>query len=448
MNEKILILDDEAGVRQFLTLALEKDGYEVKALASPVEGVELIKKERYDLAIVDLKMPEMDGISALKKMKHISPDLSVIMITAFATIESAIEAMKEGAFDYVIKPFKIDEIRLTIEKAFREKKLLKENKLLKQEVRSRYGIASIIGASVEIEKVKEIIRKLAKTDSTVLIVGESGTGKELVARAIHYSGGRASHPFMAIDCSAIPETLLESELFGHEKGSFTGAFKTKEGLFEVASEGTIFLDEIAASDLTIQVRLLRVLQEKEFRRVGGTRDLKVQSRLMAATNRNLEEEVAKGTFRQDLFFRLNVIPIYLPPLRERKGDIPVLARYFLTLFSQREKKKIKEISGEAMELLETYPWPGNVRELEHLIERAVVLSVNDTITPIDLPLRIQEKSAEAIKSNSLRGLVEEYERRLIADTIEESKGNKFKAARLLGLSRQNLQYKLKKYGFK
>jgi len=251
---------------------------------------------------------------------------------------------------------------------------------------------------------------------------------------------------MTIDCSAIPETLLESELFGHEKGAFTGAFRTKEGLFEAAKEGTIFLDEIAASGIAIQARLLRVLQEKEFKRIGGIKDIKVNSRVIAATNRDLEEEVAKGNFRQDLFFRLNVVPIYLPPLRERKGDVPLLARHFLSKLSRRENKKIKDISPEALLLLENYPWPGNVRELEHLIERAVILTSAEIITPVDLPLRIQEKGTTTRKNGSLRNMVEEYERRLIADTLEESSGNKFKAARVLGLSRQNLQYKIRKYG--
>lgn len=445
MNEKILILDDDSGVREFLSLALNKDGYEVKSLASPLEGVEILKEERYDIAIVDLKMPELDGISTLKKIKEIS-DASVIMITAFATIESAIEAMKEGAFDYITKPFKVDEIRLVIEKALKERRLVRENKILNKELKERYGISSIVGETPKIQYVLDMVKRLARTDSTVLIYGESGTGKELVARAIHYTSPRAIHPFMAIDCSAIPETLLESELFGHERGAFTGAFRTKEGLFEVARDGTIFLDEIAASGINIQVKLLRVLQEKEFRRVGGTKDIRVNSRVIAATNRNLEEEVARGNFRQDLFYRLNVVPIHIPPLRDRKGDIPILARHFLSLFSKRENKKIKDISKEALLLLENYPWPGNVRELEHLIERAVILTSSDTITPVDLPLRIKEKrQGISHKNGSLRDMVEEYERRLIADTLQECGGNKFKAARLLGLSRQNLQYKLRKY---
>ena len=445
MNEKILILDDEPGIRKFLQLALSKNGYEVRAMASPNEALNLLKEEIYDIAVVDLKMPELDGITVLKKMKKIVPDITVIMITAFATVESAIEAMKEGAFDYIIKPFKIDEARLIIERALKEKKLIQENKNLNREVKKCYGLSSIIGESNEIKKVFEIMEKLAGTDSTVLIYGESGTGKELVARAIHYTGSRAHNPFMAIDCSAIPETLLESELFGHEKGAFTGAFRNKEGLFEVAREGTVFLDEIAASGLGIQARLLRVLQEKEFRRVGGTKDIKVNSRVITATNRNLEEEVDKGNFRQDLFFRLNVVLLHLPPLRERSGDIPLLARHFLLKFSKRENKKIKDISQEALLLLENYPWPGNVRELEHLIERAIILTSGEIITPVDLPLRIQEKNRAIKKMGSLRDMVEEYEKRLIADTLEECKGNKFKAARVLGLSRQNLQYKIKKH---
>ena len=445
MNEKILILDDEPGIRKFLKLALSKNGYEVRAMASPDEGLKLLKEERYDIAIVDLKMPELDGITALKKIKESCPDITVIMITAFATIESAVEAMKEGAFDYIIKPFKVDEVRLIIEKALREKRLLQENKILSRELKGRYGLSSIIGESAQIQKVFEIVKKIAKTDSTVLIYGETGTGKELIARALHYTGLRAHKPFMAIDCSAIPETLLESELFGYEKGAFTGAFRTKEGLFEAAGEGTIFLDEIAASSLAIQARLLRVLQEKEFKRIGGIKDIKVNNRVIAATNRDLEEEAAKGNFRQDLFFRLNVLPIYLPPLRERKGDVPVLAGHFLSKFGRRENKKIKDISPEALLLLENYPWPGNVRELEHLIERAVILTSSGIITPVDLPLRIQEKGQAIRKNGSLRDMVEEYERRLIADTLEESNGNKFKAARVLGLSRQNLQYKIRKY---
>jgi DNA-binding NtrC family response regulator len=446
MNEKILILDDDAGIRQFLTIALKRDGYDAMSMASPGEGLKRLKEEKYDVAIVDLKMPEFDGITALKKMKGISPELSVIMITAFATIESAIEAMKKGAFDYITKPFKIDEIRLIIEKALKEKRLIQENKILNRELTARSGFSSIIGESPPMQKVFAMIKKLAKTDSTVLIYGESGTGKELAARAIHYTGSRTNRPFTAIDCSAIPETLLESELFGHERGAFTSAFKTKEGLFEIAKEGTIFLDEIGAAGLGIQARLLRVLQEKEFRRVGGIKDIKVNSRVIAATNRKLDEEVVKGNFRQDLFFRLNVVPIHLPPLRERKEDITALAKHFLVKFSKRENKKTRDISREALTLLENYPWPGNVRELEHLIERAVILTSGKIITPIDLPLRIQEKGRETVQKNgSLRDLVEEYERRLIADTLQECEGNKFKTARVLGLSRQNLQYKIKKY---
>ncbi|TKB76808.1 MAG: sigma-54-dependent Fis family transcriptional regulator, partial [Nitrospira sp.] len=377
--EKILIVDDEKSMRDVLAIMLTRAGYAVTEAADGEEAIGHIQKDIFDLVITDLRMPTIDGLDVLKAVKDASPGTVVLMMTAYASPESAVEAMKRGAFDYVTKPFQIDEVQLIIRNALEQRRLSSENTLLKRELAGQATFSQLIGHSESMQRVFDMIKKVADSRSNVLICGESGTGKELVARAIHYHSCRSQFPFVAINCSALPETLLESELFGHMKGSFTGAVCNKAGLFEVAGGGTIFLDEIADTTPAMQVKLLRVIQEREFRRVGGTRDVKVDVRIVAATNKELEKAVADGSFREDLFYRLDVIPIHLPPLRVRSGDIPLLAQHFLEKFAKANGKPTPTLTQEALRLLIEHEWRGNVRELENLIERAVAFTNGTTI---------------------------------------------------------------------
>lgn len=447
---RILIVDDEKGMRDFLSIMLKKDGYEVVSAENGTEALSVVQREIFDLVISDVKMPDMNGIDLLRAIKELSPETVVIMITAYGTTESAVEAMKLGAYDYITKPFKVDEIRLVIQKALEKGRLRRENILLRREIEARAGFENFIGSSPAMQKVFSIIRQVADTRSTVLVTGESGTGKELVARAIHFSSSRRNRPFVTVNCGALPETLLESELFGYMKGSFTGAVSNKQGLFEAADGGTIFLDEISATTPSLQIKLLRVLQEKEFKRVGGTSDIKVDVRVIAASNRDLKAEVEKGAFREDLFYRLNVIPIHLPPLRERREDIPLLADFFLKRFSSNRRISI---SPEAMELLVAYHWPGNVRELENTIERLAILAHGDTISADQIPDSIKgnRPCPELIPSDipdqglDLEALIENAERVLIRKALEKAGGVKTEAARLLGLSFRSFRHRLQKY---
>jgi len=456
--EKILVVDDEQGLREVLSIMLKRTGYAVTSVADGEEAVELLNKEIFDLVITDLRMPKVDGMEVLKAAKSASPETVVLVITAFATADSAVEAMKQGAYDYLTKPFQVDEVQLIIRNALEKRRLTTENILLKREMASQSSFAQLVGQSEAMQKVFEVVRKVADSKSNVLICGESGTGKELVARAIHYNSGRSALPFVAVNCSAVPETLLESELFGHMKGSFTGAISNKAGLFEVANGGTIFLDEIGDTTPAIQVKLLRVIQEREFRRVGGHQDIKVDVRVVAATNKNLEKAVADGSFREDLYYRLDVIPIRLPPLRMRSGDIPLLANHFLERFSKESGKPLPVLSSDAMRVLVAHEWRGNVRELENLIERVVAFSTGGTVTDIDvqgwLHRSVAPQSQQGLSLDltdegvDLEGLVNGIEKELLIKALEQSKWVKKKAARLLRLNARSFRYRLEKYAIK
>ena len=455
MPEKVLIVDDEPGMREFLQIMLEKMGFEVVASPSGEDAINRLENSHFDLIICDLKLPRVSGMEVLRKSKEINPEVPVIMITAFGSPESAVEAMKLGAYDYITKPFKLDEIQLVINKALEKARLLEENIQLRKELKTKYGFDQLVGVSEPMRRIYQLIRQVAPTNSNVLISGESGTGKELVAKAIHYNSPRRSYPFLVVNCASIPETLLESELFGHTKGAFTGAYQARRGMFELAHKGTIFLDEIAEMPLSLQAKLLRVIEEKSFRRLGGEEEIKVDVRIISATNRELEKEVEEGRFREDLYYRLNVIRIHLPPLRERKEDLPILARHFLEKYSKVLRKPIKKISQEAEELLLQYHWPGNVRELENTIERAVSLESGEIILPESLPEKIQS-SGEKIIPNSLLTLPPEgidlektladIEKKLLKEALIRTKGNKTKAAQLLGISFRSFRYRLAKLG--
>jgi two-component system response regulator PilR (NtrC family) len=450
--EKILVVDDEKSMRDFLGLVLKKEGYFVAVASEGEEAIKVLQKDIFDLVITDVKMPKLSGIDVLKAVKETASETLVIMITAFASAETAIEALKEGAYDYITKPFQIDEVKLIIRNALEKRRLRAENLLLRRELKGLATFENIIGKSEKIQKVFETVRKVADTTSNVLILGESGTGKELIARAIHFDSRRKDKPFVTVNCSALPETLLESELFGHMKGSFTGAISNKEGLFEVANGGTIFLDEIGETSPAIQVKLLRVLQEKEFRRIGGTKDVRVDVRIIAATNKDLDRAVAEGTFREDLYYRLDVIPIHLPPLRERLEDIPLLAQHFLSKFSQTAGKNIKGITPEAIQLLKSQEWRGNVRELENVIERVIAFITGDMIDSEDLRGCFQkpsQKDAWALplpeEGLNLEELLNRLEGEFLLKALERTRWVKKEAAKLLQMDFRAFRYRLAKH---
>ena len=454
----ILVIDDERSMREFLSIMLEKEGYKVIAMDNGNDALDFIKKNNYDLIITDIKMPKVSGINILRESMALHTNTPVIMITAFASTDVAVEAMKLGAYDYITKPFKVDEIKVIIKNAIEKKSLFDENISLKEELKGRYQFSNIVGKSDKIQKVFELIMKVANSKSTVLITGESGTGKELVARGIHHNSERRDKPFVSISCGAIPETLLESELFGHQKGAFTGADSDKKGLFEVADGGTFFLDEVSEAPPSIQAKLLRVLQEKEFKRVGGVKDIKVNVRVIAATNKNLHKLIEDGKFREDLYYRLNVIPIELPSLRERKEDIPLLVSHFINKYNSINKKGIKGIRPETMEKLERYVWRGNIRELENVIERAVTLEIADNIYPESLPDEIRNYEIEPLKilieplksdipseGLNLEDYISKIEKDIILNALEKTGWVKKKAAELLNMSFRSFRYKLQKY---
>jgi two-component system response regulator PilR (NtrC family) len=456
--EKILVVDDEQSLRDVLSIMLKRAGYAVTSAMDGEEAIEFLNKEIFDLVITDLRMPKLDGMEVLKAVKSASPETVVLIITAFATADSAVEAMKQGAYDYLTKPFQVDEVQLIIRNALEKRRLTTENILLKREMASQSSFAQLVGQSEAMQKVFDVVRKVADSKSNVLICGESGTGKELVARAIHYNSARSVLPFVAVNCSAVPETLLESELFGHMKGSFTGAISNKAGLFEIANGGTIFLDEIGDTTPTIQVKLLRVIQEREFRRVGGNQDVKVDVRVVAATNKDLEQAVAEGSFREDLYYRLDVIPIRLPPLRMRTSDIPLLVNHFLERFSKESGKAKPVISPEAMHILLGHEWRGNVRELENLIERVVAFSMGGPVTDVEVrgwlhrPTTQSQQSAMPLdltdEGLDLEGLINGIEKDLLLKALERSKWVKKKAARMLRLNTRSFRYRLEKYAIK
>jgi len=458
MQCRILVVDDEESIREFFEIMLKREGYEVVTSANGRDALETLKKHQVDLIISDIQMPEVSGMELLAKVKEIDPEMLFIMITAFGSTETAVEAMKLGAYDYIPKPFKIDEVKIIIRQAL-EKRLLKlENVQLKKELGTKYAFDNIIGGAPPMLRIYEMVKRVANTKSSVLITGESGTGKELIARAIHYNGPLKDKPFVTVNCGAIPENLMESEMFGHKKGSFTGAIADKKGLFEVANSGTIFLDELGELPLTMQVKLLRVIQEGTFKRVGGTEDIHVDVRIISATNKNLELEVKSGRFREDLFYRLNVIQIHCPPLRERREDIPMLANHFLEKFSKALGVNVKKISNEAMESLKRYHFPGNVRELENIIERTVALEPGTMILPESLPrhlLEIQQPigqlDANKIEIDEEKGielekLTADFERTLLIKALQQTGGIKKKAAKLLNISFRSMRYRVDKYG--
>ncbi len=453
--EKILVADDEQSMREFLDIMLSKEGYKVTLASNGEEVLRLIENDIFDLALLDIRMPRIDGITALKKIKDTSPETVVIMITAYASTDTAIKAMKEGAYDYITKPFKIEEIKLIIKNALEKRSLQSENILLKKVVRDRFHFENIIGQSPKMMAIYELLEKVSPTKTNILITGESGTGKELVAKAIHFNSPRKDKPFVTLNCGAIPEALIESELFGHMKGAFTDAISTKKGLFEIADGGTIFLDEISELPLLMQVKLLRVLQDKEFKRVGGTEDIKVDVRIISATNKDLEEAVREKKFREDLFYRLNVIQIKLPPLRERKEDIPLLAEHFLKKYSQELNKNISRISPDALRILLNYDYPGNVRELQNIIERAVALETSEELTPKNLNSYIEDQlPTKKIPFDleipnegiDLERFVSDIEKTLILKALDKTKGIKKKAAELLHINFRSMRYRLEKYG--
>ena len=440
---KILVVDDEYSVRESLRDWLMEEGYEVGLASSGEEALKMVKEDFWQVVLLDLKMPGMDGIETLKRIKDLEPETEIIMITAYATIESAVEAMKFGAYDYVIKPFEPEEVELQIKKIISHQELVTENVYLKEELQKEYEFDQIIGQSKPMQRVYELIAQVAPTDSTVLVTGESGTGKELVARAIHANSPRCYGPFVAVSCGALPDTLLESELFGYEKGAFTGADHSKKGRFEMANGGTLFLDEIGDVSPKTQVDLLRVLQQREFRRLGGHKVIETDVRIIAATNRDLIKAIGEKKFREDLYYRLNVISIHLPPLRERKDDIPLLTRHFIKKFAIKLHKDQKTVSPSAMKLLKEYDWPGNVRELENVIERAMVIGKGKSIQPEDLPISCEP---EILKKRP-RAL-SEVEKLHIKSVLEENDWNISKCARELQIDRQTLYNKIKKYGLK
>jgi len=435
---------------KFMQIMLKKEGYDVSSAQSGKEALGELRSSHYDLVIADLMMPEMNGLELLSKVRSIDPELNFIVMTAYASVDTAIEALKKGAFDYIAKPFKVDELKITIRKSLEQKRIAKENLDLKRQLKKEFSLDSFIGDTPEIIEMKKLVEKVALTDSTVLIQGESGTGKELVAKAIHHHSRRADKPFVTINCAALPETLLESELFGHTKGAFTGAIKEKEGLFFVADGGTFFLDEVGVISQAIQVKLLRVLEEKEITPVGSTKPIQVDVRLIAATNADLEQEVKLGNFRADLFYRLNVIPIHIPTLRERKDDIKLLTFYFMKKYCEKLQIKEKSISDEAMNKLLSYSWPGNARELENTMERAILLAKDDEINIKDLPENIL--SGEAVKlieeTRPETPTLETIEKSYIFWVLQRTGWQKSKAAQILGIDSSTLYRKIEKYGLK
>ncbi|MFQ5657902.1 MAG: sigma-54-dependent transcriptional regulator [Candidatus Methylomirabilales bacterium] len=447
---KILVVDDEEGMREFLSILLEREGFEVQCAQDGDEALRAVQKSSFDLIISDLKMPAMDGVRLLEGLQEFHAGVPVILITAYASAESAIEAMKLGAYDYLTKPFRVEDIKHVISRAL-EAKQDQIERILPWTVESVSGPAEgLIGRSPKMIELYKLISKVASVSGTVLISGESGTGKELVARTIHRTSDRAGKPFLTINCGAIPELLLESELFGHVKGAFTGAVANKAGLFEVADGGTVFLDEVGETSLALQVKLLRVLQDRIFRRVGGTEDIEVDVRVIAATNQNLQELIRKGHFREDLFYRLNVIPVDLPPLRERREDIPLLAMNFLAKYSEETKRTIKGVSPEAMEPLLRYDWPGNVRELENAVERGVAMESSEVLTPESLPDKLREGRPETVENGQsplgLDAVTAKVEREMLEDALRRSGGVQVRAAKLLGISLRSFRYRAKKYG--
>jgi two-component system, NtrC family, response regulator AtoC len=445
---RILLIEDEEVSRETLTRLLKNAGYAVKGAGAGDTAFQLLAIEQFDIIVTDLFLPDVNGIDILKRVKESAPQTEVILITGHASAETAVQAMKEGAFDYITKPLNFEELQIILTKAIEKHQLLNENVYLKKQLRDKFGFANIIGNSPAMQQVFSRMKRIANTDSTVLVLGESGTGKELVAKALHFNGPRREKPFIAVNCAAIPESLLESELFGHVKGAFTGAIRDKIGKFEAANLGTVFLDEIGTMPMHLQTKLLRVLQEQEVERVGSTRPIKLDVRVISATNINLEEEVKKGNFREDLFYRLNVIPITIPPLRERNEDILPLIKHFIEKICLEMKRPVMSISKEAIETLELYNWPGNVRELENAVERMVALTDGTLISFQDIPHNIREQVMTRVTERGvdLAKTINEIEKQMIIEALLLSKGVKAQAASMLKLNRTTLVEKMRRLG--
>jgi Nif-specific regulatory protein len=451
-GEKILLIDDSPDILTHLSEYLKNEGYEVEASTDGEKAISMIERKCYDIILTDLMMPNIDGMEVLKYVTQHSRESICMILTGYGTIKNAVEAVKLGAFDYLTKPIKMDEILITLKRALEFRDLKRENQNLRNQLKKKYKFENIIGDSEKMHQIFETIEKVADTDSTILILGESGTGKELIAKAIHYNSYRREGPFIPVNCAAIPSELLESELFGHEKGAFTNAIRTRIGRFELANGGTVFLDEIGDMSPNLQSKLLRVLQERQFERIGGVKTVKVDIRIIAATHEDLKVAVEQGKFRQDLYYRLNVIPIQVPPLRERKSDIPLLVHHFLNHFNRSKKRKIQGINNEALNRFLEYYWPGNVRELENIIERIVILTNNDSITVQDLPEKIQTLSRDEQaplfeipeEGISLDNALNEFEKKLILQALNKTGWIKNKAAQLLNLNRTTLIEKIKR----
>jgi two-component system, NtrC family, response regulator AtoC len=443
----ILAVDDDVVACDLLREVLEQEGYQVSTASSGQAAINLAREIPVDLAIIDIRMPDVSGIEVLKALKRANAQMPVLMTTAYSSMNTAIEAIREGAYDYLSKPCKMEELTITVKRALEQYTLLRENQYFRQELRDKYKFENIVGTTPAMLAVYKTVARLVDSKATVLIEGESGTGKELIARAVHFNGPRAERPFVAVECASLAESLLESELFGHVRGAFTGAVETKKGLFEIADGGTIFLDEISEISVALQAKLLRVLQEYEIRRVGGIQPIQLDVRVIAATNKDMEALVKTDRFREDLFYRLNVVTLHLPPLRERQEDIPLLASHFLRKYSEANHKLISHITPEAMELLCAYHWPGNVRELEHTIERAVTLTMNSALLPGDMPPRLHQPTAVPRLNTGLQLLtLEELEKQHIQAVLRATEGNKKRAAQILGINRRSLYRMAKRYG--
>jgi two-component system response regulator PilR (NtrC family) len=466
---RILVVDDEPSMREMLRIVLRRDGYDVTVAANGTEAIEILQRDRMDLLLSDIRMPDISGVEVLRVAKEANRDLVAFMMTAFASTDTAVEAMRLGAVDYFTKPFNMDELRIKVRQHLETLRIKQENVLLKRTLNTSHEFCNIIGRSDAMLDMFKMVETIAKTNSTVLITGESGTGKDLVARAVHFNSLRREHPFVALNCGGLPETLLESELFGHMRGAFTGADTNKKGLVEVAERGTIFLDEIGEMNQTMQVKLLRVLQDRKFRRLGGTEEVQADIRVIAATNQDLQKMVAEGRFREDLYYRINVIQVHLPPLRDRREDVPLLADHFLAKYAKAAGKSVSGISHEAQDLLSAYGWPGNVRELENVIERAVALEQTPLVLPESLPTQVRSLTAAPAKSGGsptsasaagsgslpdlkegfdLEALGEDFYRHYIALALERSGGVQTRAAEMLGMSFRSFRYYAKKFNLK
>lgn len=452
--EKILVIDDEKSILDLLSVVFEKEGYMVETSLSATRAVELMGNEDFDIIISDIKMPRMSGMELLSYVRKNRPDIPIVMITAYGTIKQAVEALKAGAMDYIVKPFDVEELKIIVAQGLEKKRLKEENLFLKKELKEKYDFENMIGKSKVMQEVYNLIEKVADTDSTVLITGESGTGKEIAARAIHYQGTRRERAFVSINCGALPENLLESELFGHVKGSFTGAVVNKKGMFEVAEKGTLFLDEVGEMSPWTQVKLLRALHDKRIRRVGGTEEVQVDVRIIAASNRDLKKSINQGNFREDLFYRLNVISFEMPPLRKRKEDIPLLVTHFLENYCNKMGRQMKRIVPEVIDVLESYPWPGNVRELENVIERVVAIEERETITKGSLPNEMlqpsekQDTTPVLQQGFDLNAVMDEISSGYVKQALQFSKGNLKETANILGINYRSLRYLVEKHGLK